>query len=50
MARLLGMEGEADGDQDSDNGYPENEAKSHNPSLRVLRAQASRTDGYLLAA
>jgi hypothetical protein len=45
MARLLGMEGEAGGDQDSDNSHPENEAISHSLSLRVLlRAQVSRTD------
>jgi len=32
------MESEAGDDQDSDKPYPENEAKCHNPSLRVLRA------------
>jgi hypothetical protein len=35
---LMETDSEAGDDQDGDNRYPENEAKFHNPSLRVLRA------------
>jgi hypothetical protein len=38
-------DGEAGNNQDSDNRYPEHEAKFHSPSLRLLRVRQAARDG-----